>query len=105
MQNERIICTSRLWRWTGGNGGHWFFFTIDGKAGEALSATALMRRLELGRARGFGSLRVTARIGATRWQTSVFPQAGEGWLLPVKAAVRKAEAIGEGDQVELSLEF
>jgi hypothetical protein len=101
---ERVSCTSALWRWSGGNGGTWFFLTVSGEAGEVLSATALMRRFE-GLARGFGSLRVTAQIGASRWQTSVFPSRETGWMLPVKAAVRRAEGIGEGDEVELVLEL
>jgi len=63
-----------------------------------------MRKLE-GTARGFGSLRVTATIGQTSWQTSVFPSRETGWMLPVKAAVRKAEGLDEGDEVELRLEF
>lgn len=62
-----------------------------------------MRRLE-GAAKGFGSLKVTARIGDSTFKTSVFPSKDLGWLLPVKAAVRKAEGIGEGDEVELVLE-
>ena len=67
-----------------------------------MSASALMQRLE-GMARGFGSLKVTARIGGSQWRTSVFPQKGEGWMLPIKAAVRKAEGIGEGDVVSVEL--
>jgi len=77
--------------------------TVGGEAAEALSATALMRKLE-GMARGFGSLKVTATIGDSTWRTSVFPSRQNGWMLPVKAAVRKAEGIGEGDEVELVLE-
>lgn len=77
--------------------------TIGGEAAEALSATALMRKLE-GMARGFGSLKVTATIGDSTWRTSVFPSREEGWMLPVKSAVRKAEGIGEGDEVALVLE-
>jgi hypothetical protein len=100
---EQIRYTGALWRWTGVENGSWHFLTISGAAGEALSATALMRRLE-GRARGFGSLRVTATIGETRWQTSVFPSREASWMLPVKAAVRKAECLGEGDEVALMLE-
>ena len=102
---ERIAGKAALWRWTGGSGaGTWHFLNIAGAAGEALAATALMRKLE-GSGRGFGSLRVTAQIGGSRWKTSVFPSRSQGWMLPVKAAVRKAEGIGEGDVVELSLEF
>jgi hypothetical protein len=102
---ETIRHTAQLWRWSGGSGGNWFFITIDGEAGETLSATRLMRRLETGTARGFGSMRVSARIGESRWDTSVFPQKEGGWLLPVKAAIRRIEEIGEGDRVELVLEF
>lgn len=99
---ERLTHRGRLWRWTGGSGGTWHFVTIDGAAGEALSATALMRRLE-GSARGFGSLRVRAKIGATSFDTSVFPSKDEGWMLPVKAAVRRVENLTEGDEISLSL--
>ena len=102
---EKVEHTASLWRWTSATApAAWFFITIDGAAGEELSAIALMRRLELGKARGFGSLKVTARIGDSRWQTSVFPQKGEGWMLPVKASVRRAEGLGEGDEVALILE-
>ena len=103
---ERIVHTGPLWRWTTLSApAVWHFITIDGAAGEALSGTALMRRLEGGRRPGWGSLKVTATIGATSFGTSVFPAKGQGWLLPVKAAVRKAEGIGEGDEVEVTLEF
>lgn len=101
---ERITRTGTLWRWTSSTGsGSWHFLTIDGEAGEALSATALMRRLERSIG-GFGSLKVSARIGDSLFRTSVFPSKSQGWLLPVKAAVRKAEGIGEGDVVEVVLE-
>jgi Domain of unknown function (DUF1905) len=102
--SETITHTGPLWRWTTDKApAAWHFVTIDGAAGEALSATALMRRLErsLG---GFGSLKVTATIGDSAFKTSVFPAKELGWLLPVKASVRKAEGIGEGDVVEVRLE-
>ena len=62
-----------------------------------------MRRLELGRKPGFRSLKVEARIGETVWQTSCFPRDEGGWMLPVKAPVRKAENISEGDGVAVTL--
>ena len=101
---ERITHTGRLWRWAPNGAGAWFFLTIDGAAGEALSGTALMRKLEGGRRAGFGSLKVTATIGGSVFSTSVFPSSDLGWLLPVKASVRKAEGIGEDDLVEVWLE-
>jgi hypothetical protein len=103
--SEPIAFKGVLWRWTGASGtGAWHFVTIKGAAGAALSETALMRRLE-GMGRGFGALKVTARSGDTRWQTSVFPSREEGWMLPIKAAVRKAEELFEGQEVELALEL
>ncbi len=53
---------------------------------------------------GFGSAKVTATIGKTSWTTSVFPhKASDGWLLPVKKAVRVAEDLAVGDLVRVSL--
>lgn len=102
---ERVVHTGPLWRWTGASGsGSWHFLTIDGAAGEALSATALMRRLERSIG-GFGSLKVRAQIGESLFKTSVFPSKELGWLLPVKAAVRMAEDLAEGDAVAVVLEF
>ena len=49
-------------------------------------------------------MKVHVTIGATVWDTSIFPDKGSGgWLLPVKAAVRKAEGLVAGDQVQLSV--
>ena len=101
---ETITHTGPLWRWTTPSApAAWHFVTIDGEAGEALSGTAIMRRME-GNARGFGSLKVVATIGASTFKTSVFPSKEIGWLLPVKASVRQAEGLGEGDAVVVSLE-
>jgi hypothetical protein len=48
-------------------------------------------------AAGFGSLRVTVTIGASTWQTSVFPdRKRRTYLLPVKRAVRSAEGLEAG---------
>jgi hypothetical protein len=102
--SETVTHTGKLWRWTSSSGtGSWHFVTIDGTAGEALSGTALMRRMErsLG---GFGSLKVKVTIGDSTFKTSVFPSKELGWLLPVKASVRKAEGLGEGAAVAVALE-
>ena len=45
--------------------------------------------------RGFGSVRVEARIGLSRWRTSIFPDAAQGtYVLPLKRSVREAQGIG-----------
>jgi hypothetical protein len=52
---------------------------------------------------GWGVIPVHARIGKTEWQTSLFPKDGR-YLLPIKASVRKAENLEEGDNVTVRLE-
>jgi hypothetical protein len=51
---------------------------------------------------GWGCIPVTARVGATTFTTSLFPNDG-GYLLPVKAAVRRAEGVEVGDVVRVRL--
>lgn len=86
-----------VWIWRGnGNGpppkAAWYFLTISGDVAQAIRLSA--GRASSGQKRGFGSVRVTATIGATSWQTSLFPakELG-GYLLPLKATVRKAEEL------------
>jgi hypothetical protein len=102
---ETVTHTGTLWLWSGPDGsGSWHFLTIDGLAADAIRAHEAMRRLELGSGRGFGSVKVAATIGDTRWTTSVFPSGShEGYLLPVKLAVRKAEDLAAGDEAEVVL--
>lgn len=53
--------------------------------------------------RGFGSVKVEATIGSTTWRTSVFPVGDDGFVLPLKQAVRVAEGFDEGDTVAVRL--
>ena len=50
-------------------------------------------------------MRVEARIADVAWRTSVFPQKSGGYLLPVKAEVRRKAGIAAGDEVEVALEL
>jgi hypothetical protein len=47
---------------------------------------------------GWGAIPVNATIGSTTYYTALFPKDGV-YLLPVKAAVKKAEGIDVGDEV------
>ncbi|MDX6200063.1 MAG: hypothetical protein QOJ79_3214 [Actinomycetota bacterium] len=51
---------------------------------------------------GWGVIPVTATLGDTSWETSLFPKDGL-YLVPVKTVVRRAEAIDLGDVVDLHL--
>jgi len=55
--------------------------------------------------RGFGSMRVRARVGDSEWTTSIFPDSGTGsYVLPLKKAVREAERLVDGGSVTVRLE-
>lgn len=105
--SDTVTHTGTLWLWSGPEGtAAWHFLTIDGDAAAAIKAHEVMRRLEYGNGRGFGSVKVKARIGETRWATSVFPsKESGGWLLPVKLSVRRAEDLAAGDEAEVELEL
>ena len=96
---ESFQTNATLWCWkSSGPGAGWHFLTIDGQT------SAEIRYAALGRTGGFGSIKVEARIGRTAWKTSIFPQReGGGFILPIKAAVRKSEGLGEGDLVTVVL--
>jgi hypothetical protein len=89
---------ARLWRWAGGKAS-WYFVTLPaGISKEIRLVDAGPRRV------GFGALRVTATIGGSTWQTSIFPAAKlKAYLLPVKAGVRKAEQLVEGKLVAVRI--
>ena len=51
---------------------------------------------------GWGAVPVNARIGQTDFSTALFPKDGI-YLLPVRVAVRRAESIDVGDEVDVEL--
>jgi Domain of unknown function (DUF1905) len=98
---ETFEVTALVWIWRAANpnvSAAWYFLTVDGQT------TAEISYATLGQKGGFGSVKVGAQIGKTRWSTSLFPnkEAG-GYMLPIKAAVRKAEHIAAGDEVTVIL--
>jgi len=55
-------------------------------------------------AKGFGSQKVEVTIGSTTWSTSIFPSERSGtYVLPIKAAVRKAEGLELGSIASVTL--
>lgn len=94
-----ITVTSPLWIWTGQSAGSWHFLTIPEEQSGEFRAEAFGNR------RGFGSVKVAAAIGGVRWRTSVFPMKDGGYLLPVKADVRKKAGIAAGDDVTVEIEL
>ncbi len=93
-----ITVTGPLWLWNG-EGGSWHFVSVPDEQSGELHAQSFEER------RGFGSVRVEARIGEVVWRTSVFPQKDGGFILPVKAEVRKKAGIAAGDGVTVVLKL
>lgn len=101
---EAFTITAPLWRWQSATApAAWFFVMIADDAADGIRMAAIGGQWLDGR-KGFGSARVEAKIGDTIWKTSVFPhRESGGWLLPVKAAVRKAEGLAEGDELTVTV--
>jgi hypothetical protein len=97
--NSLYTCKGKLWKYSGDKAA-WYFVTLPVKLSREIKA------VDAGPQRsGFGSLRVQATIGQTTWMTSIFPSStAAAYLLPVKAQVRKQEALQVGVTVTLKLE-
>ncbi|WP_432824881.1 DUF1905 domain-containing protein [Dactylosporangium sp. CA-092794] len=89
-----------LWVWDARRADTWTFVSLP------VDASDEIRDATAGGRRGFGSVRVRVRIGTTSWKTSIFPGGGDGaYVLPVKAAVRKAESLSPGDTATVTVEL
>jgi Domain of unknown function (DUF1905) len=93
-----IVVKSTLWLWNGG-GASWHFISVPPDQSGEIRAQSLASR------GGFGSVKVAATINGIGWRTSVFPQKSGGYLLPVKASVRRDADIAAGDEVTVELDL
>jgi len=76
----------------------WHMVTLPGEMSEDIKA--FTKHLS----RGFRSVKVEAKIGKTRWKTSIFPsKEREAYVLPIKKSVRTAENICEASTVTVEL--
>jgi hypothetical protein len=94
-----IVFTSLLWIWKAQAAGRWYFVTVPDEQSAEIKAQAFASP------RGFGSVRVEAAIGDVVWRTSVFPLNGGGYILPIKAKVRRDAGISAGDEVTVRLDL
>ena len=102
---QSVSFTATLRVWPTESHGDMSYVTIGGEAAEAIRGFELLRRLEFGHRRGFGSVKVEVTVGDSFWSTSVFPQKDGGWFLPMKKAICRAEALQPGDEVEIRLDL
>lgn len=83
-----------IWYWRGP--APWYFVTVppaECRAIKALSASVTY---------GWGMIPATVRIGKTVWKTTLWPK-DDLYIVPIKASVRKAEKLAEGDEVTVHL--
>lgn len=87
-----------VFRWDAREDSAWFFTAVPPELSDEIR--------EIPRSyRGFGSVRVRARIGGTEWSTSIFPSSDGTYVLPLKKAVRDAEGVVEGGPVLARLDI
>jgi hypothetical protein len=90
--------TGRLFAWDEDQPDSWVFLALPAEVSD------LVEEESVGSRRGFGSVRVGARLGQSTWETSVFPSKEHGtYLLPIRRAVRRAEGVTPGDTVEVAV--
>ncbi len=90
-----IEFSSEIWYWRGP--APWYFVTIPAEQCHDLKAVSGFVTY------GWGMIPAKVRIGQTEWKTSLFPKDGR-YIVPIKASVRKAEHLEEGEVVTVRLE-
>jgi hypothetical protein len=85
-----------IWYWRGP--APWYFVTVPVEQSKDLKAVMGIVTY------GWGMIPVSARIGKTEWQTSLFPKDGL-YIVPIRTDVRRVEKLQEGDQITIRLEI
>lgn len=95
-----IVFDAELWVWDARREESWTFVSLPIEASEDI------RHLAGGQRRGFGSVRVRVTVGNSTWTTSIFPDSRRNsYVLPVKRAIRAAEALDAGDTATVTVEL
>ncbi len=90
-----IEFTGKIWFWRGP--APWYFVTVPEDLSSELKG--IVRLVTY----GWGMIPAHVRIGKTEWQTSLWPKDGV-YIVPLKAWVREAEGLDEGQEVTVRLE-
>lgn len=89
---------TEVWKYKFDGATAWHFITLP------KDISAEIKFLATDKKSPWGSLRVSAQVGKTKWKTSLFPDSKSGcYLLPVKADVRKAEKLFDGSLVTCTI--
>ena len=91
-----IEFSGKIWFWHGP--APWYFVTVPARLSRDIQAVSGFVTY------GWGMIPVSVRIGKTEWKTSLWPKGGR-YVVPIKASVREAEHLEEGDTVTVRLEI
>jgi hypothetical protein len=87
-----------VFRWDARDDASWYFASVPPELSEEIREVPRPYR-------GFGAVRVRARVGDSEWATSIFPSSSEGtYVLPLKKKVRDAEGLVDGGPVRVHIE-
>ena len=89
-----IEFNAKIWFWRGPS--PFYFVTVPEQQSQDLKAIVALVTY------GWGMIPATVQIGKTEWKTSLFHKDGS-YIVPLKASVRKAENLDEGDDVTVRL--
>ena len=96
MKGDSYEFESVLWEWDARRE-KWVFATLPAEVSDEIAAQPRPPS-------GFNSVKVNVRIGATRWSTSIFPNA-EKYVVPIKKSVRDKHGIDTGDTVTIGIDL
>ncbi|MEO0979557.1 MAG: DUF1905 domain-containing protein [Pseudomonadota bacterium] len=89
--------SSDLWLSSGPGG--WTFVTLPLESADQIRFVTGDRKTK-----SWGMIKVKVTLGSSTWRTTIWPDKSSGsFLLPVNAAVRKAEKVAVGDRVEVNM--
>ncbi len=85
--------TATIWKWPGDMS--WYFVHLPREYFEPI-------RTKYGK----GMIKVSATLGKTTWDTSLFPHTKDrSFMISIKAKVRKAEDLMAGDEVRIQVKI
>ena len=95
MKNIAFKFEADVWLYTGKS--PWHLVTLPTKIAEEI-------QFYQGNQMHCGTVKVIATIGSSTWDTALFKDnKSSSYLMPIKAAIRKAEHIEKGDHVQVDV--
>ncbi len=89
---------SEVWLYPGVAG--WHFVSVPKKEATQIKEWWGKRK------RGWGTIPIVATLGGSVWKTSLFPdKKSGGYLVPIRANIRKKEQVEAGKKVSWSIEI